>query len=148
MPAMFVDTGAFYATADTTDRHHEVATATFVARGTVGDLVTSDHVVVETWYLLRSRLGRPAAMRFWDAMETGVVKVIGITSDDFAQARQIARKWPDQAFSIVDCTSFAAMERLGITQAFAFDRHFGLYRYGAGRTRAFEVVPALDGSRG
>jgi predicted nucleic acid-binding protein len=148
MSALFVDTGAFFATADTSDRHHEAAKATFVARGTAGDLVTSDHVVIETWYLLRSRLGRPAAMRFWDAMETGVVKVIGITSEDFVQARQIARRWPDQAFSIVDCTSFAAMERLRITQAFAFDKHFGLYRYGKARNRAFEMVPALAGSGG
>ncbi len=34
----------------------------------VGDrLLTSDHVLIETWLLLRYRLGRYAAERFWAA---------------------------------------------------------------------------------
>ena len=80
-------------------------------------------------------------MQFWDAMETGVVRVFGVTASDFAFARQIAREWPDQPFSIVDLTSFAAMERLGIDQAFAFDAHFRIYRYGPSRNTSFRVIP-------
>jgi len=98
-------------------------------------------VVVETWFLLKARLGRSAAMRFWDAMGTGLVRVIGVSSSDLARARRIARDWPEHAFSIVDMTSFAAMERLRIEEAFAFDRHFRVYRYGSSRRRAFRVIP-------
>lgn len=35
--------------------------------------------------------------------------------------------------SLVDCSSFEAMRRLGITSAFAFDRHFA--------EQGFEQVP-------
>src|SRR5262245_43018405 len=139
--ALFVDTGAFYAVADRSDSHHQEAEAVFRHRSTAGDLVTTDHVMVESWILLRAHLGRDAAMRFWDAMETGVVKVLGVTSADFVHARRIAREWPDQPFSMVDCTSFAAMERSNIREAFAFDRHFRIYRYGAGRPMSFRIIP-------
>ncbi len=141
VPALFVDTGAFYAMADTSDRHHEAAATTFAARATDGDTVTTDHVVIETWLLVRARLGHSAAMRWWDAIDADVVKVMGVTSVDFTRARQIARAWRDQEFSLVDCTSFAVMERLGIDEALAFDRHFRVYRYGIRRRQAFRIFP-------
>ena len=141
MPAIFVDTGGFYAAADTRDRNHAAATAVFETRGIVGDLVTSDYVFVETWCLIRARLGRDAAMGYWDAMQTDVVKTYGITSEDLSKARSIASSWPDQDFSLIDCTSFALMERLRLAEALAFDRHFQVYRYGLRRQRAFRLVP-------
>jgi predicted nucleic acid-binding protein len=141
VPALFVDTGAFYAFADTDDAHHAAAFSTFMARGSSGDLVTTDHVIVETWLLMRGRLGAGAAMRFWDGLESGVIKVLGVTSAEFARAKEIARNWTDQQFSLVDCTSFAVMERRKINAAFAFDRHFRVFRAGADRKRCFHVVP-------
>ena len=137
MPALFVDTGAFYAAADASDEHHEAAAASFAARGRAGDLLTSDYVFVETWMLLRARLGRDAAIRWWDAMRTGVVRTFGVTSLDLARAREIARDWADQDFSLVDCASFALMERLGIAEAFAFDSHFRVFRFGPARRCVF-----------
>jgi hypothetical protein len=32
------------------------------------------------------------------------------------------------------------MERLGITRVASLDYHFGVYRYGRNRDRAFEVI--------
>lgn len=121
MPALFVDTSAFYAVADESDRHHEETRALFASRGVVGDLKTSDHVFVESWCLIRARLGKAAAMKYWDAMETGVVQVYGVKSEDLTRARRIARAWEDQDFSLVDCTSFAVIERTGIAEALALD---------------------------
>jgi predicted nucleic acid-binding protein len=141
VPALFVDTGGFYAAADRSDARHAAAAATFEARGTQGELVTTDHVVIETWLLLRARLTRAEALRFWDAMATGAVRVLGVSGPDFARARRIARDWPDQDFSIVDCTSFAVMERLRIKEALAFDVHFRIYRWGPSREKAFRVLP-------
>ena len=74
-------------------------------------------------------------------MESGVVRVLGVSSEDFGRARVIAREWPDQDFSIVDCTSFAVLERTGIREAFTFDLHFRLYRFGPGKRRAFTIAP-------
>lgn len=141
MPALFVDTGGFYAVADADDRGHETATPVFEARGRAGDLVTSDYVFVESWCLIRARLGRPAAMGFWDAMAAGTVRVLGVGSDDLRRARAIVREWADQDFSLVDATSFALIERHGIAEALALDGHFRVFRAGPRRSRALRVLP-------
>ena len=141
MPELLVDTSGFYAVADRSDAHHDEAREIFAARGSAGDLVTTDHIVVETWMLLRARLGRPAAMRYWDAVMTGAVRVLGVTGSDLSRARRIASSWPDQDFSLVDLTSFATMEQRGIEEALALDDHFRVYRFGPGRRRAFRVLP-------
>ena len=141
MASVFVDTSAFYALADQSDRHRDKALATFRERAATDDLTTTDHVIVETWLLISSRLRRPAAMRFWDALRSGVVAVVGVTAQDFQRGREIAQEWPDQAFSIVDCTSFALMERLDIRHAFAFDKHFHVMRFGWRRQRALQILP-------
>ena len=140
MPAIFVDTGAFYALADSSDRNHRAALSVFEARGTAGELVTSDYVFVESWCLIRARLGRPAALKYWDAMQSDVVRTYGVTSHDVASARAIADSWPDQDFSLIDCTSFALMERLALDEALAFDSHYRVYRFGARRERAFRII--------
>jgi uncharacterized protein len=138
---LFVDTSAFYALANLADTHHAAAVGAFGSAVGQYDLTTSDHVVVETWCLIRARLGRAAAMRFWDGFDGGVIKLVGVTGEDFRRGRAIAQEWPDQAFSIVDCTSFALIERLDIRQAFAFDKHFRIVRLGWRRRRALEIMP-------
>jgi uncharacterized protein len=138
---VFVDTSAFFALANLADTHHTEALAAFEATVGHADLKTSDHVILETWYLLRSRLGRPAAMAFWDAFDRGPFTIVGVTARDFRRGREIAQEWSDQAFSIVDCTSFALMERLDIRQAFAFDRHYRIMRFGWRRQRALQILP-------
>lgn len=141
MNDLFVDTSAFFALANLADTHHAEAVAAFESSVGHHDLKTSDHVVVETWYLMRSRLGRTAAMRFWGGLDGGVVAVVGVTAKDFRRAREIAQEWSDQTFSIVDCTSFALIERLDIRRAFAFDQHFRIVRLSLRRHRALEIVP-------
>jgi predicted nucleic acid-binding protein len=46
----------------------------------------------------------------------------------------------EQSFSLVDRTSFAMMERLGISKIIAFDDDFVIYRFGPDRRQAFEVL--------
>lgn len=104
------------------------------------ELVTSDHVLVETWRLLRSRLGFDAAERFWDGLRLGPARIEPILERDLEGAWQIGRAFPDQDFSLVDRTSFALMERLGVSRAVAFDDDFAVYRYGARRDRAFSLI--------
>ena len=134
---LFVDTSAFYAAADVGDRGNPRATE--VLR-TDEDLVTTDHVLVESWLLVRHRLGRPAADRLWHGLRSGVAAVEWVTPADLDVAWEIAQGFADQDFSIVDRTSFAVMERLGLTRAVSFDDDFAIYRYGRNRERAFEVV--------
>ena len=55
-------------------------------------------------------------------------------------ATGIAQAFADQDFSIVDCTSFAVMQRLGVYCAALFGDDFAVFRFGRARRRAFEVV--------
>ncbi len=135
--SVFVDTSAWYAAADRGDRSHGRATEV-LSQGE--RLVTSDHVLLETWYLLRGRLGRPAAERFWDALRRGAAALEVVTAADLAAAWSIGEAFHDQDFSLVDRTSFAVMERLGVHTAATFDDDFAVYRFGPGRRRAFDVL--------
>lgn len=133
---LFVDTSAFYAALDRDDVDHERAKA-ILSAGT--DLVTTDHVLVECWRLARKRLGIHVAERFWGSLRDGQAVVESVLPTDFDTAWQIGEVFSDQDFSIVDRTSFAVMERMGITSVASFDEHFSIYRYGPHRDRAFDV---------
>jgi predicted nucleic acid-binding protein len=135
--SVFVDTSAFYATLDRSDRHNARAEEILAAERE--PLVTTDHVLVETWRLAHVRLGRDVAERFWGALRSGSATVESVLPTDLDTAWRIGRDFPDQDFSIVDRTSFAVMGRLGVSSVVSFDDHFSIYRYGTRRERAFEV---------
>jgi predicted nucleic acid-binding protein len=135
--SLFVDTSAWYAAADAGDRSNQRAKS---ALGSGDTLVTSDHILVETWLLLRHRLGGPAAERFWDGIRTGVTALESVTPADLEGAWAIGVSFPDQDFSVVDRTSFALMQRLGIERVATFDADFAIFRFGRHRERAFVIV--------
>jgi predicted nucleic acid-binding protein len=127
----------FYAAADRGDRSNARAKDVL----TLGErLVTSDHVLVETWLLIAHRLGPSAAARFWESLRAGAASVEPTTAADLEVAFAIGEAFPDQDFSIVDRTSFAVMERLGVFRAATLDAHFAVFRFGRGRSHAFEIV--------
>ena len=135
---LFVDTSAFYAAADSGDRSHERAREVLSSGES---LVTSDHILVETWILLRHRLGREAAERWWSAVREGAAQIESVGPADLEVAWSIGQTFADQDFSIVDRTSFAVMQRLGVHRAASLDRDFAVFRYGPRRDRAFEILP-------
>ncbi len=135
--SLFVDTSAWYAAADSSDSSNAIA-RTILSRGE--RLVTTDQVLVETWILLRYRMHRSAAVHFWEGLRAGVAAIECVTTADLEVAWTIGQAFPDQDFSIVDRTSFAVMQRLGIRRAATFDDDFAVFRYGRDRSQAFEVV--------
>jgi predicted nucleic acid-binding protein len=135
--SLFVDSSAWFASVVARDRYNARAKA--VLRE-AGQLVTTDQVLVETWLLLATRHTRRGAEMFWDGIRQGGVRVEKVTAEDMETAWAIGQVFADQDFSIVDRTSFAAMERLGLTRVASFDVHFAVYRYGRNRERAFEIV--------
>ena len=135
--SLFVDTSVWYAAADSSDASN--ARAKEILSG--GDsLVTTDHVLVETWTLLRWRIHRKAAEAFWQGLRTGVARLETVGPADLLAAWGMGEAFPDQDFSLVDRTCFAVMERLGLERAASFDDDFAVYRWGPGRRRAFEVL--------
>ncbi|HEY3825305.1 MAG TPA: PIN domain-containing protein [Bryobacteraceae bacterium] len=137
MPSLFVDTSVWYAAADSSDAGNARAKALL---GAGEPLVTSDHVLIETWTLLRYRIRRQVADLFWDSLRSGVSSIETVGSADLEAAWQIGISWRDQDFSIVDRTSFAVMRRLGIERAASFDADFAIFRFGPHRRRAFTIL--------
>ena len=135
--SLFVDTSVWYAAADSADKSN--LRAQEILSGGM-PLVTTDHVLVETWALLRWRIHRNAAETFWRALRHGVAALEVVGPADLQAAWTIGQDFSDQDFSLVDRTSFAVMERLGLEQAASFDDDFAVYRWGPGRRRSFEVL--------
>ncbi|MDP2956241.1 MAG: PIN domain-containing protein [Longimicrobiales bacterium] len=135
--SLFVDTSVWYAAADSADVSNARAKEILSA----GEpMVTTDHILLETWTLLRFRLHRAAAEAFWAGLRSGAARLEPVGSADLQAAWTLGRDFPDQDFSLVDRTSFAVMERLGVHRAASFDDHFAVYRFGPRRSRAFEIV--------
>jgi uncharacterized protein len=135
--SVFVDSSVWFAASNTRERRNERAKRILID---ITAPLTTDHVLVETWLLLSSRVHRHAAEQFWYGIRAGVARVEKVMVADLDAAWAIGEAFPDQRFSIVDRTSFAVMERLGITHAASFDDDFAIYRYGRNRERAFEIV--------
>lgn len=134
---LFVDTSIWYAAADSTDASNHRAKAILAAGES---LLTTDHVLVESWTLLRYRIHRQAAERFWEGLRSGVATVEPVGVADLETAWQIGLFYRDQDFSLVDRTSFAVMCRLGVERAASLDDDFAIFRFGPNRGRAFTIV--------
>jgi predicted nucleic acid-binding protein len=130
---ILVDTSAYFALVDKSDRHHSSAVA-FIRSNTV-PLVTTDLILVESLNLVRVRLGHSHAVRLGrQLLNPALTTVLKVSDEDMAQGWRLFQRYQDKDFSFTDCTSFALMERSRIATAFAFDLHF--HQYGR-----FIIVP-------
>lgn len=126
MAYIFVDTSAWYALLDKSDVNHRAAVK--FKDSLAGPLVTSNYVADEVITLARSRLGHKVAVKIGQKMwDESIANLIRVTLQDEKKAWKIFVKYQDKTFSFTDCTSFALMERVGITEVFAFDEHFKQY---------------------
>jgi uncharacterized protein len=123
---IFVDTGAWFAAQVVDDAHHEEAAGAL--RGLIAlpiVLVTTNHVVGETYALLRVTRGYDACRRFLESLdETTRLERLFVNQDLERRAFAILDRYRDHDFSFVDATSFALMRAERIRHAFAFDSHF------------------------
>lgn len=121
----FVDSSAFYALLDADDLHHEDCIRLFADLGRArARLLTSNHVLFESYSLILNRLGRHMAARWLTKLH---MQVEPATPEDERRAVRIVLQYRDKEFSLVDASTFALMERLGIQCAIAFDPHFRQY---------------------
>lgn len=119
----FADTSFWFGLQERRDGRHELARA-LVGRG-VGRVVTTNHVVGETWTLLRRRSGHTAAVGFIDRLAAlPDTEVIHVDEALEADAWRWLRSRSEREYSFVDATSFAMMRRRRIREALAFDGDF------------------------
>ena len=132
---LFVDTSAWYPIANAGHPDHDLLAAALRQAVEAGRrIVTTNLVVAETQVLLLRRVGRGPALRFVEEVRREPMVVEQSTAEMEARAVQHWLGWfQDQAFSFTDAVSFAVMERRGIRDALALDRHFA--------AAGFERVP-------
>jgi hypothetical protein len=123
---VFVDTGAFVALRNRGEQEHEAARAALSRLVSErAFLLTSNYVFSETYTALLVRAGREEAIQWGRRFRAGEsIEMAWIDESIERDAWSILESHADKRWSHVDATSFALIEREGITEAFAFDRHF------------------------
>lgn len=120
----FVDTSGIFALLDADDKHHGAARAAWGRLvSECKPLITTNYVIIEVTALLQSRFGIKAVQAFHE----NIIPLLQIEWID-RESHNISLKallyHSKSRFSLVDCTSFEEMRRLGIRKAFTSDRHF------------------------
>ena len=112
--------------ADAGDRWHVGATQVLRrALARKQRLVTSNHVIGETYTLVRTRLGHAAAQEFLRRSRASAhTRRVFVPEAWEDEAETVLAQFADQDFSFVDATSFVVMRKLELRAAFAFDHHF------------------------
>jgi len=124
MTRVFVDTSAFVALRNRSEREHEAA------RNTLSRLVseraqlfTSNYVFAETYTALLVRVGRSDAIEWGRHFRAGVaIELVRVDEPVERDGWDLLESHGDKEWSYVDATSFALMEREEATAAFA--HHF------------------------
>ena len=121
---IFVDSSFWIGVSDELDDRHEQAMV--LLRLHDGDpLVTTNHVLGETWTFLRKRHRHAVAMTFVDRAQSAERLEIAFASRGLeTEAWTWLRRHDERAYSFVDATSFALMRKLRIREALAFDGDF------------------------
>lgn len=121
---IFVDTSAWFAIFVPTDVNHQVARPLFDALPS-STLITTDYVLAETLTLFKMRHETRRVFQLGQNMlEERVCRLTWVAAQDVYKAWTIFDSHRDKGWSFTDCVSRAVMERLQITEAFAFDAHF------------------------
>jgi predicted nucleic acid-binding protein len=119
----FVDTSFWVALLVPRDPHHLEAKALWTQDR--GSLLTTGHVIGETWTFLRRRAGHGAAVSFLDAASRSSRLVSVHVQEEVEQAAlQWLRRHDEREYSFVDATSFEVMRRRRLGEALAFDGDF------------------------
>lgn len=120
----FADTSFWFALQDLDDSHHREAQALAV-RARRSQLLVSNHVLGETWTLVRRRRGHRVAVGFIELLSRlPNVEVVHLDEAIERDAWEWLRRHDEREYSFVDATSFALMSARGIREAFAFDGDF------------------------
>lgn len=97
-------------------------------------------VITEVAYLLESRLGTNAEIRFLGDLATGNLIAELVPAADWLRIAELVSTYRDLPLGTVDASVVAAGERLGISQLATLDRrHFTVVR--PAHIEAFELLP-------
>ena len=105
-----------------------------------GPLLVPSLVVTEVAYLLGSRLGPEAEVRFIGDLASGAFLVEVVAAGDWLRIAELVWQYRDLPLGTVDASLVAAAERLGVQDLATFDRrHLSVVR--PAHTTAFNLLP-------
>jgi uncharacterized protein len=132
---IFVDTSAFVAFRVADDDNHDEAKDFLKEIQTKRLRLHTTNFILDEVYTYFCRLHAVALEMAELIKNNPLIALHRVSAEDEEKAFEILKQYGDKGFSFTDATSFAVMERLGLTNAFAFDEHFSQY----GRFAVFPV---------
>ncbi len=127
MRGVIADTGPLYATYDKSDRFHPIALQQLEALNQSDLAVIIPYpVLLESHSLILKRLGIQAALRFIEEINQGA-DLINLTIEDYQQAQQLLKRFPDQSITLFDASTAILSNRLSLP-IWTYDRHFDIMR--------------------
>lgn len=97
-------------------------------------------MVTEVAYLLGSRLGPEAEVRFLGDLAAGAFSVEPVAAADWLRIAELVARYRDLPLGTVDASVVAAAERLGVREVATVDRrHFTVVR--PHHVEAFTLLP-------
>jgi predicted nucleic acid-binding protein len=124
---VFLNSSGLIALIHRGDALHERAKSCYASLGR-RPRITTVAVLIECLNFLSRAPLRPLANVLWEQIQTavmiGVLEVVPLTEDLFAEGLALFLSRPDKEWSLTDCISFVVMEKRGIRQAFTADKHF------------------------
>ena len=124
--AVFLDTSALVGKFLERDEHHHRAAQTMRSLLREGRLfISTDYIFDEVVTRVRGLGGHSNAVKAGDGiLASEFIELIDVDPSLRQEAWKLFKKYKDQKLSFTDCTSFAVMERFGISEAFTFDDDF------------------------
>ena len=128
MAEVFADTSGWASFFVRTERFHAVASALmrhWQAEG--ARVVTTNYVLAELVALFNNplRMARAHQVRIIESIKTASwVQVVHIDPTLDEEAWTLMKTRTDKEWTLVDCASFALMQRRGIAEALTTDHHF------------------------
>ena len=133
---IFIDTAAFLAVLNAKDQFHPAARQVWdEILASDAALFSSNYVVLETTALLQHRFGIEA-VRLFESDILPIVEIEWVDETIHKQGMSALLAANRRSLSLVDCTSFEVMRRVGMDTAFTFDPHFP--------ELGFKVIPAAQ----
>ncbi|MBN1453674.1 MAG: type II toxin-antitoxin system VapC family toxin [Anaerolineales bacterium] len=132
----FVDTSAFLAILSIDDHHH--SHAELCLRGLREEnqtLSANNYVIIESIALIQKRLGIDKVRDFQNKI-LPLIQIEWVDEEQHKIAIDRVLSANRRKLSLVDCSAFETMRRLGIDTAFTFDSHF--------REEGFAVIPKVS----
>jgi len=97
-------------------------------------------VIAEVTYLIETRLGWQAEIRFLGDLSSGNLFTEPVLAGDWMRIAELVGRYHDLPLGTVDASVIALAERLGIRSIATLDRrHFTVVR--PQHVRAFEILP-------